>query len=368
MKKFYVSSALLTVKNFQVVAIFDSNRNKTQIIANKSWLLILEIFIHEQSLEAAYQRFQQINCSLVSEHLLNQCKQVRYDSEDLLIWLAPKVLKISKQGLFGLRSADPQSNFSAISQENPYVLLCLFNQENLIADEPKINSFEDFSQTVEYLETLGLLSPAVNTLDWGDLKRRFPICHQFGFTRGTPVDRYYLDKFISEIRHQVVGSVLEIGGVLQNKEIYQLSLATEYQTLELVFRPGVTVVGDAHDSTVIMPESVDTILLFNVLEHCHNPWVVVQNIHSWLRVGGKCFCLVPNAQKLHSGPKDYWRPLPDGMKQLFQDFSEYNLHIYGNPLTVLASFMGVAAEELSTQDLDDFHPDYPVSTCIAALK
>lgn len=67
-------------------------------------------------------------------------------------------------------------------------------------------------------------------------------------------------------------------------------------------------------------------------------------------------------------PKDYWRPLPDGMKQLFQDFSEYNLHIYGNPLTVLASFMGVAAEELSTEDLDDFHPDYPVSTCIAALK
>ncbi|WP_169221635.1 methyltransferase domain-containing protein [Brasilonema sp. UFV-L1] len=368
MKKFYVPSALLTVKDSQVVAIFDTNRNKTQIIANKSWLIILEIFIHEQSLEAAYQRFQQMDSSLISEHLLNQCKRIRYDLEELLILLAHKTLKISKQGLSGLMSADQHSNFSAISQENPYVLLCLFDQENLIADEQKINTFEDFSQTVEYLETLGLLSPAVNTLDWGDLKRRFPICHKFGFTRGTPVDRYYLDKFISEIRHQVVGSVLEIGGVLLNKEIYQLSVATEYQTLDLVSRPGVTVVGDAHDSTIIMPESLDTVLVFNVLEHCHNPWVVVQNIYSWLRVGGKCFCMVPSAQKLHSLPKDYWRPLPDGMKQLFQDFSESNLHIYGNPLTVLASFMGVAAEELSPQDLDDFHPDYPVATCIAALK
>jgi SAM-dependent methyltransferase len=367
MKKFYVASALLTTKDSQIVAIYDSNQEKAQIILNKSWLTILEIFIHEQSLHLAYQRFQQINSSLISEHLLNQCIQARKNSENFLVLLGNKVLKISQQGLFSLRNVDQKNDLSAISLDTSQVLVCLFN-EFLIADKSKINSFEDFSQTVEYLVTLGLLSPAVDTLDWGDFKRQFPICHKFGFTRGTPVDRYYLNQFVNKIREQVVGSVLEIGGVQLNKEIYQFSYATEYQTLDLVFTPGVTVVGDVHDSTIIVPESLDTILLFNVLEHCHNPWVVVQNIYSWLRVGGKCFCMVPSAQRLHSIPKDYWRPLPDGMKQLFQGFSEYNLHIYGNPLTVLASFMGVAAEELSPQDLDSFHPDYPVSTCITAMK
>ncbi|WP_341529138.1 methyltransferase domain-containing protein [Nostoc sp. UHCC 0302] len=367
-KKFYVASAILTAKDSQIVAIFDSNHQKTQIIVNKSWLTILEIFIHEQSLEVAYQRFQEINCSLISKYLLNQCIQARNNSNNFLVLLGNKTLKISQKELLNLRSADQKNDFSAISLETHQVLICLFHQEYLIADESKIYSFDDFSETVEYLATLGLLSPAVSTLDWGDLKRQFPLCHKFGFTRGTPIDRYYLDQFVNEIRHQVVGSVLEIGGTLLNKEIYQFFHATEYQTLDVVSRPGVTLVGDIHNSTIIIPESLDTILLFNVLEHCHNPWVVVQNIYNWLRVGGKCFCMVPSAQRLHNAPKDYWRPLPDGMKELFQDFSEHNLHIYGNPLTVLASFMGVAVQELSTQDLDDFHPDYPVATCIAALK
>ncbi len=109
-------------------------------------------------------------------------------------------------------------------------------------------------------------------------------------------------------------------------------------------------------------------MLFNVLEHCDNPWVVIRNIYSWLRVGGQCFCMVPSTQRLHDAPGDYWRPLPDGMQKLFQDFSHQKLYIYGNPLTVVASFMGISAEELSLEELDDFHPDYPVATCIVAMK
>jgi hypothetical protein len=42
--------------------------------------------------------------------------------------------------------------------------------------------------------------------------------------------------------------------------------------------------------------------------------------------------------------------------------------VYGNPLSVVASFLGMAAEEVSPQELDAWHPEYPVATCPVATK
>ncbi|MBW4562901.1 MAG: class I SAM-dependent methyltransferase [Mojavia pulchra JT2-VF2] len=367
MRNFYVASAFLTVKDYQVWAVFDWNQNKTQVIDKKKLLIILEIFIHEKSLEAAYQHFQEINYLPVSQSVLQKCREIYKKSGDFIVAVANKTLKVVEQGFINILNPEKQYDLDTISKETCQVMRCLFAQETFAADE-EISSFEAFNQSVEYLATLGLLSPAVNTLEWGDLRRNSPLCPVFGFTRGTPIDRYYLGQFIREIRHQVAGTVLELGGIVENRELYQFSHVTEYQTLDVAPRPGVTQVGDVHDLAAIAPESLDAIVVFNVLEHCHNPWVVIHNIYSWLKVGGQCFCLVPSAQRLHDMPGDYWRPLPDGMKQLFQDFSQQKLYVYGNPLTVVASFMAISAEELLSHELDNFHPDYPVVTCMVARK
>ncbi len=360
MNQFYLVSGLLKRKDGQVVAAIDSNHHKTVAIAHRAWLTILEIFIHEHSVEAAYQKFKGIQSLPLSEELRQKCRQVRCTSDDLWIRLGNKSLKVTKKGL--------TVDVTAVSRETYQIIDSLFCQEDFPVNEPQINSFEAFRQSVQYLATLGLLSPTPGSLDWGDLRRIAPICNSFGFTRGTPIDRYYLDRFIGEIRFQVTGKVLEVGGVVQNRELYQFDRVTEYQTLDIAARSGVTLVGDVHDAAIIEPESLDAVVLFNVLEHCHNPWMVVQNIYHWLKMEGKCFCMVPNAQRLHNFPQDYWRPLPDGIRQLFQNFSQQNLSVYGNPLTVVASFLGIAAEELSPQELDDFHPDYPVATCAIAMK
>ncbi|HLO88892.1 MAG TPA: hypothetical protein VK203_28345 [Nostocaceae cyanobacterium] len=53
---------------------------------------------------------------------------------------------------------------------------------------------------------------------------------------------------------------------------------------------------------------------------------------------------------------------------MFRNFSQEKLYIYGNPTTAIASYHGIAQEELTTEELDAFHPDYPVVTCIVAQK
>src|SRR5262249_18720240 len=45
---------------------------------------------------------------------------------------------------------------------------------------------------------------------WGNLRRVVPFSVQFGFDRGLPVDRYYLEKFLERHRSLITGLVLEI--------------------------------------------------------------------------------------------------------------------------------------------------------------
>jgi hypothetical protein len=361
MTKGYVASACLTTRHGQVAAVLDSKQQKTQIIDNSAWLTILELFIHERSVEAAYQQFQSISVPppLFVEVLWQQ-RPALCNADTVLVQIADQSLQVMKNGV--------HLDLSAASRKTCQILTALFHQAHFGADASTIGNVDAFHQAVHHLVTVGLLSPACHTIDWGDLRRTSPFCQVFGLTRGTPIDRYYLGQFIRDIRPQVTGTVLEVGGVVRNRDLYQFEQATAYQTLDLADGPGVTLVGNVHDPATIRAASLDAVVIFNVLEHCQNPWVVVHNIYQWLRVTGKCFCMVPSAQRLHDFPRDYWRPLPDGMQQLFQDFSQQQLYVYGNPLTVVASFMGIAAEELSPHELDAWHPDYPVATCLVATK
>ena len=47
-------------------------------------------------------------------------------------------------------------------------------------------------------------------INWGDLRKVTPVSRNFGYDRGTPVDRYYIEKFLEENKADIRGSVLEI--------------------------------------------------------------------------------------------------------------------------------------------------------------
>jgi SAM-dependent methyltransferase len=147
-----------------------------------------------------------------------------------------------------------------------------------------------------------------------------------------------------------------------------LSRVGRYANIDLTARAGVDIAGDVHDPALLAPASIDGVLAFNVLEHCPRPWIVADNIHTWLRRGGCAFCMVPNAQRVHRMPGDYWRPMPAGLESLIHAFARREVFQYGNPTTLIASYLGIAAEELTAAELDAHHPDFPVATCIVATK
>ncbi|MEH1795759.1 MULTISPECIES: class I SAM-dependent methyltransferase [unclassified Nostoc] len=368
MPKQYVPNAFLKVEDSQLYAIFAWSQRTAEIIQSKSWLTILEIFIHEHSLENAYQIFQKIKLEPIAQKVIQEIKKYEQLLENALVFLADGSLTIFGKGFRSFIEKEMQYELGSLSRETYQVLPQLFSQYQLKDDLESIENIEDFRKLVEHLENLGLLSPATGSIDWGDLKKTVPICQAFGLTRGTPVDRYYLSKFLKEIQPQIGGNILEIGGTPKDKDFYQINQGASYQILNLEAGPGVDIVGDAHDVSVIKPESFDSVIIFNVLEHCYAPWIVVENIFTWLKPGGKCFAMVPSAIRIHATPVDYWRPLPDAFVWMYKNFSQHKLYVYGNPTTVIASYHGIAVEELTSEELDAYHPDYPVATCIVAEK
>jgi|SRR5215213_3754263 len=228
-------------------------------------------------------------------------------------------------------------------------------------------TLEEFESLAERLTAESLLTVPIGGIDFGDFKRKLPFCPQFGNFRGSPIDRYYLERFIEEIHSEVKGVTLEIGGNQENWERYKFSNASCYVTMDLE-GDDLDIVGDAHDREAVDEASVDAVVLFNVLEHCERPWLVVDNIYQWLKPHGQVFCMVPNAQRVHRVPRDYWRIFPDALNSLFSRFPVRKLYVYGNPLTTLASYYGIAAEELSREELDYKHENYPVANCIHAQK
>jgi SAM-dependent methyltransferase len=368
MPKKYVTNAFLKVEDSQLYAIFAWSQRTAEIIPTKSWLTILEIFVHEHSLEKAYQIFAEIKLASIVNKVIQELGKYEQLIQDAIVFLGDGSVTIFGKGFRSFIEKEMLFELGLLSQDTYQVLPQLFSKYQLEDDLKSIENIEDFRKLVEHIENIGLLSPAKGSIDWGDFKKTVPICQAFGLTRGTPVDRYYLDKFIQEIQTQIAGNILEVGGTPKDKDFYQVNPGTSYRILNIEAGPGVDIVGDVHDASLIAPESLDSVIIFNVLEHCYAPWIAVENIYKWLKPGGKCFAMVPSAVRVHATPVDYWRPLPDAFSWVFKNYTQQKLYVYGNPITVIASYHGIAVEELTKAELDAFHPDYPVATCIVAEK
>lgn len=343
---------------------------------------VLEIFTHFHSLADAYQAYETARQTrAASLPTLSQVMAEMVGRGAALLLVRQKVFVCAPESLEQayVLMIDPESSpqtiaktsgirdLTSMSKNMPFVAAALQSHFHIGEAEYSPITLEEFGKLAEQLANESLLTVPIGAIDFGDFKRQQPFCPQFGNLRGSPVDRYYLDKFIEEIRSEVKGITLEIGGNEANQEQYKFTNVKFYLTMDLQGED-LDIVGDAHDPGAVDEASLDTVVLFNVLEHCERPWQVVDNIYRWLKPDGQVFCMVPNAQRVHRVPQDYWRIFPDALNSLFARFPRRKLYVYGNPLTTLAAYYGIAAEELSREELDYYHENYPVANCIHAQK
>src|SRR5882724_2885815 len=91
-----------------------------------------------------------------------------------------------------------------------------------------------------------------------------PYSRSFGVERGSPIGRYYVEKFLKENADSVFGCCLEFG---QDRYRSYFPKATEYDITDVVMRPGVRYICDIHKPIGMPKNHFNSIICTQVFEH-----------------------------------------------------------------------------------------------------
>jgi SAM-dependent methyltransferase len=214
--------------------------------------------------------------------------------------------------------------------------------------------------------------PAAGTVDLGDLRRPGPVSDAWGFDRGTPVDRHYIEGFLEEHRADVRGHVLEVKDAGYTERFG--SGVTRSDVLDV--DPGnrcATLVADLAAGDGLPSDRFDCFVLTQTLQYVYDLGAAVAHVHRVLRPGGVCLATLPCISRIDDELQrtDHWRFTAASATALFEGaFREGRVEVesYGNVLAAIAFLMGLAREELTAEELDVRDPRFPVTIAVRAVK
>lgn len=102
--------------------------------------------------------------------------------------------------------------------------------------------------------------------------------------------------------------------------------------------PNVDIMADIK-KTPFRGNSVDYVIVDNVLEHVPEPHKCVDEIHRILKPGGKVACITPFVFPYHAYPKHYCNFSRDGLEFLFRKFSACKIEMHIGPTGALTNLI-----------------------------
>jgi glycosyltransferase involved in cell wall biosynthesis len=216
--------------------------------------------------------------------------------------------------------------------------------------------------------------PPVSRVRFGDLRRVTPISPSFGFDRGLPVDRYYIERFLARNASEIVGRVLEVGDNEYTRR-FGGSRVTCSDVLHVsAGNPRATFVGDVTDPGVLPDHAFNCIIFTQTLQLIYDVRAAVVQLHRALAPGGALLVTAPGISQIDRGEWGktwFWSFTPAAIERLFGDVfgpDEVRVQRYGNVFAATAFLQGLAVEELDLSDLDPIDRAYPVIVAMRARK
>lgn len=216
--------------------------------------------------------------------------------------------------------------------------------------------------------------PPIHRVRFGHLHRLTPISQSFGFDRGLPVDRYYIERFLDRHRSEIVGRVLEIGDDTYTRRFGGARVSRSDVLHVHAGNPRATLVGDITDPQVLPENAFDCIVLTQTLQLVYDVPLAVARIHRALAPGGSVLVTAPGISQIDRGEWGstwFWSFTPAALQRLFGDVfgpEAVLVERYGNVFAATAFLQGLAVGELDTADLDPIDQAYPVIVALRARK
>jgi glycosyltransferase involved in cell wall biosynthesis len=216
--------------------------------------------------------------------------------------------------------------------------------------------------------------PPVGGVRLGDLRRCTPISRHFGFDRGLPIDRYYIERFLSINKDNIRGRVLEIGddtytrrfgnGRVVKADVFDVSANNAKATF----------VGDLSCATHIPSEAFDSVIFTQTLQLIYDPKSALRTVYRILKPGGVLLATFPGiSQIIRDSWRQYWcwNFTEVSAQRLFTEIfpqANVSIDVAGNVLAATAFLYGLAAVELRRSELDYRDPEYELLIAVKAIK
>jgi SAM-dependent methyltransferase len=216
-------------------------------------------------------------------------------------------------------------------------------------------------------------SPPVGRVRFGDFNRTSPISRDFGFDRGKPVDRYYVEAFLATYSDDLRGRALEIGDASYCRRFG--TRITRQDVLHVTDNnPEATIIGDLSTPQILPKCAFDCMIITQTLQMIYDMRGAVAELYRGLKPGGVLLLTCPGISQIDRGDWGktwFWSLTSLAAERLFAEvFGSANVTVEarGNVYAAVCMLEGLALAEVDVAKLDIFDASYPVVVTVRARK
>lgn len=225
------------------------------------------------------------------------------------------------------------------------------------------------------LKLMRYLNRKKTVVEFASLASLEPVSRAFGLDRGTPINRYYIDKFLAGHAGLIHGRVLEVGGSDYTRRFGGDRVARREVLHAVPGNPAATLIGDLADPATLPADAFDCFICTQTFDCIFAVQQAVQGAHRLLRPGGVLLATLSGLGQISRYDLErwgeYWRFTTASAARLFEPVFTGGVEVgsCGNLPAAIAALQGLAVEDLPDPALLDVHDaDYPLVVTVAACK
>jgi len=267
--------------------------------------------------------------------------------------------------LFGTRLAPCYDEVEKLFEEQD---IKLYSQNTRLVLESKEGVSYQFSSEEEYKGIIRKLQKKRdrNIAMIAEMPLK-PVSRRCGYERGTPIDRYYIEKFIDINQENIHDRVMEVADNQYTQKFDKHVRESLVMHVEGWGKNVVQINLETGMGVCEYADSIDCFICTQTIQMIYDMKSAICNIYQLLKSGGTALITIAGIAALslydYFNWGEYWRVTPKSMRKILEgvfDKDKIEIFGYGNVKTTIAFLYGVCVEDLREADFAYDDEQFPM--------